>query len=727
VLARVLGLFALAFLILLSGAASWLLIRAIRSSKGDPEDIPPESDGGGFMFGWIAAGMIFDSFLALALALAGVFSSWAFSIIVVAYSLLAVAIARPRLSSLKRYLPSWRELARGLVPLMVVSAVALILFLLPFMYVFGFADEGVYPNTAANIARTGSYQIRDPLVPEMEKNGFNIFYKKYYDKVTIPEAGFYITSFSKGLIVPQFFYLYPSLMALFMSFLGIRGGFLILTLMGMLSVATVYLIAERMSNRWAALASALFLAVSFLEVYFAKFSTSEIATQFFFLAGLYAYLRFRQEGEGKTLRRWWGLLAAGSFGAMMHAHMEAALILVPLALLYCFLFVRDGFRATLSRDRSFLIAMAVFLVSLVPLYVGPYREYTRIIVVSTVHIIPGKWLGALALLIGLAMLTCLLAGPGRRVYLYLMRHRRSAMAVLCVILVIAAIYAQFVRPLFANEKKGEQAPISSRELDKDYRKYAIQRLTFYMTPVSMVLALIGLCLFLFMGLDHKNLLILLAGLTFTFVFTYQPRVNQNLVWAMRRYLPFTVPFLVLMVGYALYAVWIVSSKPKWPGVIRILGEASCIAAVVALLILSSVQIANIARISGGRESYPVSKQVSDMVPDPGAVFVCAGPGKLMAAPLRCILGRKTLWLRDESYLRGQEFARFVAYMHDKETRVFLVVGSESDQEVASSSLGHRRVGGAVYHSEELPLTLEPTTEPVYFEVPFSVFELSPST
>lgn len=719
-LAKAAGALWLAILIYADGWATWLVFH--RRSHGDRQAGP----GLAGLFGQVVTGVVVTGCVTLALALAGIFNAWTYSGCCLGYAVIMVAASSPDKSLLTRSVPATRSMMREALPLAVCLVIGAALFLLPYMFVFGSADEGVYPNTAGNIARSGSVFLVDPVMREVDEEHFDWFYKHYYLKedgrrvpwFDIQEPGFYATDIDSGAVTPQFLYFFPACMAPLMIFLGVRAGFLMLTVLCLLSLWALYLIGIELMNKWAALAAAIFLAVNLLQVYFGKLSTAEIAAQSFFMAGLCFYVLYRKAvGAGGEEAAWYGFVSAVAFGAMFHTHLMSFLFLAPLGILYLYLFLSDGWKA-IARDRVFLVTLGAFLAALTALMFWPYRTYFQIIVRSVSKKLSGLMIVAalaIAAALGLALLLRL---SGRRLRSIVRANRRLISGMAIGVILAFFIFSVLIWPALS----GNGSSLDSAE--KSYRSSTMVRLAFYLTPVGMLLALLGYCLFLWRDADENNVIVPLSGLIFTAVIVYKPLVNQILPWAMRRFVHASLPVAILMAVYALYSLWRWRSgferSIRW---LKICARTVCLAAAVAFLFVSLLATAHVTKISGSRESYPVTRRISELA-DGGGLIICdRRAGRILPAPLRCLMGRSVLRLRENYYARDPWFVRFVEDSGQSGTPVYLVVEVNSGSMEYFDRFRLVPVGGATYHSNILEASFEPSTKTVSFAIDFQVFRV----
>jgi len=714
---KVLGLIGLGLLFYVPGWATWLVFHRKHLYSEDSTSTIRN------LFCQVAAGAVMDGVLALFLALAGIFNLWIIAGAAAAWTVAVLVVVRPRFSRKSFGIAtSGREL-RQAAPLIVCLLVGFFLFMLPFMSVLGSADEGLYPNIAGTIARTGSPYIKDPVVPTVKPEASSLFYRQILRKdgtkvaysYTIEEAGLYISNFTTGKITPQFFYYYPAMMAMFMGMIGFRGGFFILTFFALMSVWAIYLLAREFMESWASFVAALFLAVNFLEVYFAKFSTAEIATQFFFLVGIYAFIRMRKQDDAPGVGLpWWQFLAGIGFGAMLLAREDSALLFAPLFLVYCLYFARDGIKS-ITRDRIFLLLVLGFTIFLGALCLGPYRIYVRSTVSASIHIIPGGYLSiglAAAVLIGLAVVL----RRWQSAYRYLLAHKKPILGITCVVLLLAFVYLMFVKPAML--------PANSQD-----KLLTLKYFGFYLTWLGVILMVVGYLAFIYLAVDRRNVLLPLAGLTYTGIFAYNPMVALVFVWWMRRLVPVALPVGVLMMAYGLYRGW-VAIKARWVwsrvrmNVVRI-GIACVVLALVGLCVSSSVKIA---WIKGSSETLPMARTISDIAAEPGQIVCEALTGAIMGAPLRSFYGRRVVTLYQPVNMGNPLFLDFLATNQRQGRQNYLLLARESVPlllPLAAKSLNVQFAGRVAANLSAVPQTPKPEYRVANWNVVLDLYKISP--
>src|SRR4051794_16641575 len=189
----------------------------------------------------------------------------------------------------------------GCLGVLVLGVLAALLFLPGFSYGVTDKDPGGYTEHAFSIARTGSFRIVDPTLdgripggPVLEGPGARF-------------GGLWLQRAGSDVIVPQFYHLWPALLAVAYDAGGQRALGQVAPLLGILAVLVAALALRRAaasagwvrsagSGRSPGLAEGagllaggiggLLLVTNMLEVWQAKYPTTEISAQLLFLGAL---------------------------------------------------------------------------------------------------------------------------------------------------------------------------------------------------------------------------------------------------------------------------------------------------------------------------------------------------------------------------------------------------------------------------------------------------------
>jgi len=178
-----------------------------------------------------------------------------------------------------------------------IVGVGLLFRLTPDAYILGGQDQGVYVNTAMELARTGSLVPVDTVLEKISDPAALETYRltNYNGASFLP--GVYATS--KGLVF-QFYHVFPVWMALFGDGFGPDVAVYALTFLSLLSLLFFHRLAYLITgNANAGLAAALLLAVNPLHAFFSKFPVTEVPTLAFSLMAFSFLLTYWKRPEAK--------------------------------------------------------------------------------------------------------------------------------------------------------------------------------------------------------------------------------------------------------------------------------------------------------------------------------------------------------------------------------------------------------------------------------------------
>lgn len=233
-------------------------------------------------------------------------------------------------------------------------AFALLMFLNIFLktpishFIYGGQDQGVYVNTANELASTGDIGIHDPFLKLAFTNDeFSFLQKNYleYPKTTITQdryegwftPGYYITDFEEGAVVPQFFHLHTIWMSLSNLILGQDSTPLPLLLFSLLTIPFFYLFLQLfLKSPFLALFIVFLYSVNFLTVWINRYPLSETLAFFLLLTGFYyLYRLYKEESHENELEE--SILAGLAFGFFSFVRGDGLLLLPAFSLVYLLL------------------------------------------------------------------------------------------------------------------------------------------------------------------------------------------------------------------------------------------------------------------------------------------------------------------------------------------------------------------------------------------------------
>lgn len=356
--------------------------------------------------------------------------------LIVALAAGVLAVPRRRRLGWPLRFGSWRRWP----PVLVLLLLACLLQARPGEYLFGGRDPGTYVNAMALIGRTGGIVYTDPAVLALPRAHVSLFYREP-DKPGDFEwgrfMGFPLERPETGRVVPEFFHLFPSFGAYLFQTMGIKGALATPPVFGILATLAVYFALRRLIGPGPAWLTGLLLATNVLQVWFARFPVSEMASQFLTFLGLLALRRF-EAGRARA----WGALAGAVFGLSLLVRIDSVLILLPL-LAWMLIRAAEG-RLPWRRLWAFALPF-----TLLALHAGLHallfaRKYVLSILARPYWQQPAlAWLAGL-LLLGTVSLLAWRFGPW--LVARLEAHGRGLRLALAGLVVLLAAYAYAVRP-----------------------------------------------------------------------------------------------------------------------------------------------------------------------------------------------------------------------------------------------------------------------------------------
>ncbi len=567
-------------------------------------------------------------------------------------------------------LPGWLES----VVLLVWIATAVWLFFRPHEYIMGGADAGVYVSLGAQIARQGGFVYRDEMLAELPAELQAVVIRPL-PKNPAAEGyllpGFYVTDASAGEITPQFYPLHPVWYAAAFSLAnsslsGIQAELLLTGLWMLLGTLAIYLTAREMLGWETAVLVLAALTVVALQVWFARYPTTEALTQTLLWAGLWGVARWQ---GGRRPQQLWAFLGGAALGMVFLVRIDIIIILPVLAFFIFWLWLRGW-----QRDDWWFVTPLLLLVTHAFLHaVWQSRPYFYDHMGLALRVFWRNWL---LLLVGLLAGLLFLWGA-RRVrgrFQGLKDYRKLALGLLIGAVLVFALYGWFIRPLLfdtilrSDAYSGGEIPITNHE---NWLRFA-----WYLSPVGVWLGVLGSC-WLLWRVERKTWLVLAVGFLFSAVYLWNVRANPHHIYVMRRYAPVVLPFF-LLAGGALVGAGIMSAgwtrgKIKVPAIV-IRG-----AALLALLIwfvalawnargfISQVDHQGLARqLDAFNETLTLDSVL--LFNDQAAV----GLGDFWGTPLKYIYGHAVFALRAPDLLEDDQLAEMIELWQNNGRSVYWI-------------------------------------------------------
>jgi hypothetical protein len=420
------------------------------------------------------------------------------------------------------------------------------LFLRPHEYIFGGADAGVYVSLGAEVARHGSFRVVDPTLMALDPALREAVMRPLpntpgADAYLLP--GFYVTDPARGELTPQFYPFHPTLQAIAFALAGgdaggIRAELLLGGLWAILGSLAIYLHTREIGGRIAAVLVLVGLTVTALQMWFARYPTSEALSQFLLWSGLWATGRWLTEAQPQKL---WAFTAGSAFGAFFLVRIDAIVLLPVFVLLLVWRWVR-GWR---TADSWFAIPLvSLFVHSLLHGHFlgGPYFYETIGYATLLLTRLWPLWISLAVLGVGFLWLV---RGRGANMSAP-ERLKQPILAVLIIAVLVFAFYGWFIRPTLGQTTmrpdvfSGGEIPVTNHE--------NWPRLGWYLTPLGIWLGIVGSCLLLW-RVNRRTAVTLATGFLFTGLYLWNISANPHHVYVMRRYIPAVVPFLTLSAAY----------------------------------------------------------------------------------------------------------------------------------------------------------------------------------
>lgn len=606
------------------------------------------------------------SLWALVLALLGAYSLTALLLTVGATSVALALAARRRVLWIRGL--GLKDVALALA----IVAIALVLFAPPWSIVFGWSDVGVYANIATHVEEEGGFSVHNEVASRVDEGRRDLLYYRESNRaspdVYFENQFFIIDDFESGTTRPWFYFLWPSLMAVFASFLGVSAQYWAITAAAVLALWGFFVLACRLLGwRWAIAAAALF-ALSPLTMYFSHYTSSETMNQFLFIAGslcLLAYLRGRGQGGSRGL----AVFSAIFYSLGFLCRIDFVFLAVPVFICYA---VR-GLGGSITADDYWFLAViaagAAFAVLSGLVFSGVYFRA----IWSYFFRLPGQVFWIIASLLVVAVGLAVILGKKLRKRSPKPAVRSFGVPVLWLVLCAAFIYLYFIRPLGAQEIVGYGFIREAR--GPSYINQSLIRWAWYMSFAGVGAVFVGYGVWLTRHRGFGESTLGFTGLAYTLLYAWNMQTMPMHILAMRRLMPVVFPMAVMIVIYALKSLvhqagMLGSLKyARWTRVL-----AGVFAAAFSLYLLffwvnASLPIIGLDE-SGNQEE--ICGEIAAGIEDDGILIMDFNLGDLFGSPLRCIYGIENAWLKDNETLAGEEFAPLLEDLGFAQQHIYLL-------------------------------------------------------
>ncbi|MBI1757718.1 MAG: hypothetical protein HYR62_00585 [Actinobacteria bacterium] len=536
----------------------------------------------------------------------------------------------------------------GLLLLGAAGLLALWMFLPGFHYAAGDRDPGGYMMTGAMISRHGAVTITDPLL--------TAHLPVQYTSPGALFAGVWVSDPAAGAVTPQFYHLWPALLAVSFSVHGFAGMANTDPLIGVLAVLVAVALARRLGGVVAAGTAGLLLSLHMMEVWQAKYPTAEILTQLLFLAALLGLAISAQT-------RWrWPALVAGIMVSVGWLARADGLLLVLLAI---------GGLATLhvlrrldARGWWFAGGLAAVLPYAAYQAYGPAGLYTRL---NKVPGLPTVLAAVGVCVVGAVVLRPLLGRLARRVGEITGSDRWQRWLGGGVVAVCVGLFGLgLVRPAF-----GIDLIMYGKRQIRSFDEQSLYRLSWFFTWPGLLLVLAGVAFVALRRWRPDSWLLVGTTLAFLPLYAWHARNSPYLMWWGRRYVSTVVPGMVLLMALALAGLWALRGRFRLPA------RATAGALTAFLTVVYLHQSLPVRQHDEWGGSYFVSRDIAALAGDARGVFLwepasycCAAPQSLLASPLWLVQDQLSVLLPGKQDAVPRYVSAYVAHFTDQP--VFLV-------------------------------------------------------
>ena len=513
----------------------------------------------------------------------------------------------------------------GLLVALACAAVAAALTVPGFSYGVADKDPGGYVSHAMAISASGDYSLTDPLLATAGRD------PTFPVQLTSPGArfaGVWVRDASTGLVVPQFYHLWPALLATANDAGGRPALLATVPLPGALSVLALCALLRRVGDELlgsagglvASGAGGLLLATSMLQVWQARYPTTEVLAQALYVGALLGVVVAVQTGwrpaagaAGLLVGVGWLTRADGLLLVLLSVGAGAALLAT---------------RREDARAGWFAAGLAV---------VAPHallQAYDLAATYSRANGIPAPpVLAALVggCLVGAAVLRFPLAAPVARALTALRGRRTQVVLGLALVCAAGALMALgYLRPrLFG----ADFFDYNGRRV-RSYDEAVMARLTWFVTLPGFALALAGLAVVALHRWRTAAWVVVAPTLVLFPLYGYRALNSTRLLWWTRRYVPTVLPGLLVLLALALafFVVWRLRG--------RRLTAVPALLALTGLIAVALSQSLPLRAHDEWRGSFALTQQIADLADEGDGVFLweldqgcCAGPTRLLAVPV----------------------------------------------------------------------------------------------
>ncbi len=404
------------------------------------------------------------------------------------------------------------------------------------------SDPGVYAVTGKWLSEHQSLVVQAGL--PWSKTGLDL---NYGSAGIYPRPG--------ATVEFQFAHLFPVLLAEAHTIGGDALMFRAPVILGALALCSVYLVGCRVIQRpWVVLAVVTALGVSLPELSVTRDTYSEPVSQILLWCAIWLLLRGYEERRFGV-----SLLAGLAIGSTLMAHIDAPAYLAPLPVLAALAWLAAQ---SAAERRSLLQMYATILLGLLaPAALGTLDLQRRAgHYYQDLHSHVASLYSVLLITTAVAVVA-VIAGPSVMRALPVLAARRNQIAAGAAWVVGAGlVVAWSLRPAGPKAtgsasnptvlalQQAESLPLAGT---RSYAEQTMRWIEWYIGPVTLALAIAGLCYLTVRVIGRGSVpsvvLLAMAG-PLTAIYLWTPSITPDQIWAMRRYVPASLPLFVLAAG-----------------------------------------------------------------------------------------------------------------------------------------------------------------------------------
>jgi hypothetical protein len=600
----------------------------------------------------------------------------------------------------------------GLAPTAVGAGLAALFFFPGFQYGTGDRDPGVYVETGVAIARTHGLPFTDDLVVAGLPGGSS------------PGAewpGLWDQPGHPGQIFPQFYHLWPALLATAKDLGGYTGLFDTGPLVGVIAVALSVAVGRRICGLPGAWAVALVLPTNMLEVWQAKYPTAEIFGQMLFMAAVL--------GVVLAVRSGWRTAAAASGVLVSLGYLERP----DGVLMVLFAWVVLGGLYAAGRFDARAVSFTAGMVALLPY--GAVQAYHLARNYTLGNGIPRMSKVVFGMLV-VAVVAAVLGWQRRRwqpVRTWLDRRTvrlalGSTFIAVCAVLVLVG----GLRPRLFGVDYGNYL---GRRI-RSFNEISFIRLTWFFSLPGIALMCAGIA---YVGWRRWRLDRWLVALVTTGLLTlycYDLRNSPYLMWSTRRFVTTVVPGMVLLMGCGATGIVVVLrrtlARNANSGPARALLPVAPVAAlIVGLAVFGTSQSWPLRQHNENGGAIGVERTLTTLSGGQTGVYLwqhgglcCAAPYQLFGGPMFATMGQSSALLPAPGGFETAAIRAYLTHFQSSGRPVFYVAAGRGGPPAVSGVTTRKviELAGVLPHWAETYTSRPKTTSNYAYD--FTVYRLA---